>query len=198
MQQGIHKSISARLDALGVLRHVIIRDVISRVWHLVSGVQSLCVDITGWLWRFSLSLSLGAMQPVILGAIWFMTTTFSLDVFGAYCWCGLLRHLMFFTVYSNEMLSIQFNNKVISKIKGKYRRSTWKKISDKHWKICSHNGLMYSHYDTNGGVLYFQAQKAKWSDFKKLNLSEILLNSQKLLPLATAIAPGSAWTWQTM
>ena len=49
--------------------------------------------------------------------------------------------------------------------------ATWKKISDKRGlhsfteedieQVCSHNGLMYSRYDTNGGVLYFQAQKAK-------------------------------------
>ena len=49
--------------------------------------------------------------------------------------------------------------------------ATWKKISDKrglHFfteegieQVCSHNGLTYTPYDTNGGVLYFQAQKAK-------------------------------------
>lgn len=49
--------------------------------------------------------------------------------------------------------------------------TTWKKISDKRSlhsfteedieEVCSHNGLIYSRYDTNGGVLYFQAQKAK-------------------------------------
>jgi ubiquinone/menaquinone biosynthesis C-methylase UbiE len=49
--------------------------------------------------------------------------------------------------------------------------ATWKKISNKRGlhsfteedieQVCSHNGLMYSRYDTNGGVLYFQAQKAK-------------------------------------
>ncbi len=49
--------------------------------------------------------------------------------------------------------------------------TTWKKISDKRSlhsfteedieEVCSHNGLTYSRYDTNGGVLYFQAQKTK-------------------------------------
>ena len=48
---------------------------------------------------------------------------------------------------------------------------TWKKISYKRGlhsfteedieHVCSNNCLMYSRYDTNGGVLYFQAQKAK-------------------------------------
>lgn len=48
--------------------------------------------------------------------------------------------------------------------------TTWKKISDKRGlhsfteenieEVCSHNSLIYSRYDTNGGVLYFQAQKA--------------------------------------
>ena len=47
--------------------------------------------------------------------------------------------------------------------------ATWNKISDKRGlhsfteddikEVCSHNGLIYSRYDTNGGVLYFQAQK---------------------------------------
>lgn len=46
---------------------------------------------------------------------------------------------------------------------------TWKKISEKHslhsltgadiQDTCSRNGLNFSHYDTNGGVLYFRAQK---------------------------------------
>lgn len=45
----------------------------------------------------------------------------------------------------------------------------WKKISDKRdlhsfceadiQEVCSHNGLIYNHSDTNGGVLYFRAQK---------------------------------------
>ena len=49
--------------------------------------------------------------------------------------------------------------------------TTWKKISAKRSlhsfteedikEVCSHYGLLYSCYDTNGGVLYFQAQKAK-------------------------------------
>jgi ubiquinone/menaquinone biosynthesis C-methylase UbiE len=49
--------------------------------------------------------------------------------------------------------------------------TTWKHISDKHGlhsfteenikEICSRNGLFYSCYDTNGGVLYLHAQKAK-------------------------------------
>ena len=50
--------------------------------------------------------------------------------------------------------------------------TTWKKISDKRSlhsfteedieRVCSHNGLIYSRYGINGGVLYFQApQKAK-------------------------------------
>jgi ubiquinone/menaquinone biosynthesis C-methylase UbiE len=49
--------------------------------------------------------------------------------------------------------------------------ATWKKISDKRnlhsfteegiEQVCSHNGLMYSRYETNGGVLYFQAKKGK-------------------------------------
>lgn len=49
--------------------------------------------------------------------------------------------------------------------------TTWKHISDKHGlhsfteenikEICSRNGLFYSRYDTNGGVLYLHAQKAK-------------------------------------
>ena len=49
--------------------------------------------------------------------------------------------------------------------------NTWKKIADKRSlhsfteedieEVCSHNGLIYSRYDTNGGVLYFQAQKAQ-------------------------------------
>ncbi len=47
--------------------------------------------------------------------------------------------------------------------------ATWNKISDKRGlhsfteddikEVCSHNGIIYSHYATNGGVLYFQAQK---------------------------------------
>ena len=47
--------------------------------------------------------------------------------------------------------------------------TTWKHISDKHGlhsfteadiqDVCSRNGLNYSHLDTNGGVLYFRAQK---------------------------------------
>jgi SAM-dependent methyltransferase len=47
--------------------------------------------------------------------------------------------------------------------------TTWKHISDKHGlhslteeeikEVCSRNGLNYSHFDTNGGVLYFRAQK---------------------------------------
>ena len=49
--------------------------------------------------------------------------------------------------------------------------TTWKHISDKHGlhsfteenikEICSRNGLFYSRYDTNGGVLYLHAQKTK-------------------------------------
>ena len=49
--------------------------------------------------------------------------------------------------------------------------TTWKHISDKHGlhsfteenikEVCSRNGLFYSRYDTNGGVLYLHAQKAK-------------------------------------
>ncbi len=49
--------------------------------------------------------------------------------------------------------------------------ATWKKISHKRGlhsfaeedieQVCFYNGLMYSRYNTNGGVLYFQAQKAK-------------------------------------
>ena len=49
--------------------------------------------------------------------------------------------------------------------------TTWKHISDKHGlhsfteeeieEVCSRNGLNYSHFDTNGGVLYFRAQKRK-------------------------------------
>jgi len=49
--------------------------------------------------------------------------------------------------------------------------TTWKHISNKHGlhsfteedieKVCSHKGLIYSRYHTNGGVLYFQARKAK-------------------------------------
>lgn len=49
--------------------------------------------------------------------------------------------------------------------------ATWKHISNKHGlhsftednikKVCSRNGLNYTHYDTNGGVLYLHAQKAK-------------------------------------
>ena len=48
---------------------------------------------------------------------------------------------------------------------------TWKEISNKRdlhsltekdiKDVCSRNGLVYSRYDTNGGILYFQAQKAK-------------------------------------
>jgi len=47
--------------------------------------------------------------------------------------------------------------------------ATWKKISEKRnlhslteeviEEVCSHNDLTYSRYDTNGGVLYFQARK---------------------------------------
>ena len=47
--------------------------------------------------------------------------------------------------------------------------TTWKKISDRHGihsfteadiqDVCSRNSLNYSHLDTNGGVLYFRAQK---------------------------------------
>ncbi len=49
--------------------------------------------------------------------------------------------------------------------------TTWKHISNKHGlhsftednikEVCSRNGLNYTRYDTNGGVLYFRAQKAK-------------------------------------
>jgi len=49
--------------------------------------------------------------------------------------------------------------------------TTWKHISDKHGlhsfteenikEVCSRNGLFYSRYDTNGGVLYLHARKAK-------------------------------------
>ena len=49
--------------------------------------------------------------------------------------------------------------------------TTWKHISDKHGlhsftennikEVCSRNGLFYSRYDTNGGVLYLHAQKAQ-------------------------------------
>lgn len=49
--------------------------------------------------------------------------------------------------------------------------TTWKKISDKRalhsfteadiQDVCSRNGLNYSRFDTNGGVLYFRARKEK-------------------------------------
>ncbi len=49
--------------------------------------------------------------------------------------------------------------------------TTWKKISARHaihsfteadiQDVCFRNGLNYSHLDTNGGVLYFRAQKKK-------------------------------------
>jgi SAM-dependent methyltransferase len=49
--------------------------------------------------------------------------------------------------------------------------TTWKHISHKHGlhsftednikEVCSRNGLNYTRYDTNGGVLYLHAQKAK-------------------------------------
>ena len=49
--------------------------------------------------------------------------------------------------------------------------TTWKHISNKHGlhsftednikEVCSRNGLNYTRYDTNGGVLYLHAQKAK-------------------------------------
>lgn len=97
------------------------------------------------------------------------------DRYICYCYQSVELRLLYHRQYQEHgtLLPVKLGYSVFDGVVGisKDFDATWKMISNKRGlhsfteedieQVCFHNGLMYSRYDTNGGVLYFQAQKAK-------------------------------------